>query len=270
MNPAFDSNRNAFTLIELLVVIAIISILAAMLFPVLQNARASAHATACTSNLKQLGLANVQYANDHDGYITPRTVAAYNSQGVPGWTNAWPLQLKPYIGDTWRKTNTVAMCPTWGDAIPTRLDIPYLELHWTASRTTYGASGYSTAGWKEAVEVWGNSDWKSKWARMSLFKQASRTMFVADSIRWGCTSMRQLAYIHTRPATEWEPCGNSNYSDARMFGNTPVWMVAGTGGRANSSFLDGHAEAMDNRAYTTEERDRFTGKADNPRRRVND
>lgn len=105
---------------------------------------------------------------------------------------------------------------------------------------------------------------------MSLFKQASRTMFVADSIRWGCTSMRQLAYIHTRPATEWEPCGNSNYSDARMFGGTPVWMVAGTGGRANASFLDGHAEAMDNRAYTTEETERFTGKADNPRRRVND
>jgi prepilin-type N-terminal cleavage/methylation domain-containing protein/prepilin-type processing-associated H-X9-DG protein len=55
-----------FTLIELLVVIAIIAILAAILFPVFAQARENARRTACLSNLKQIGLAYVQYTEDFD------------------------------------------------------------------------------------------------------------------------------------------------------------------------------------------------------------
>ncbi len=58
--------RNAFTLIELLVVIAIIAILAAILFPVFAKAREKARQSSCQSNLKQLGLAAMQYAQDYD------------------------------------------------------------------------------------------------------------------------------------------------------------------------------------------------------------
>ncbi|WP_395093773.1 DUF1559 domain-containing protein [Armatimonas sp.] len=55
-----------FTLIELLVVIAIIAILAAILFPVFAKARESARKTACMSNLKQIALAAIMYAQDYD------------------------------------------------------------------------------------------------------------------------------------------------------------------------------------------------------------
>jgi len=63
------STRRAFTLIELLVVIAIIAILAAILFPVFAQARASARAISCVSNVKQGSLAVLMYAQDYDESI---------------------------------------------------------------------------------------------------------------------------------------------------------------------------------------------------------
>jgi len=59
--------EHGFTLIELLVVIAIIAILAAILLPTLQAARAKGESSTCQNNLKQLGTAYANYANDFGG-----------------------------------------------------------------------------------------------------------------------------------------------------------------------------------------------------------
>lgn len=67
-------SKHGFTLIELLVVIAIIAILASILFPVFARARENARRSSCMSNLKQLGLAFMQYTQDYDEQLPKEAI----------------------------------------------------------------------------------------------------------------------------------------------------------------------------------------------------
>jgi len=95
-------NRYGFTLIELLVVIAIIAILAAILFPVFAQAREKARQITCASNLKQMGLALIQYNQDYD-----ETFPQKGMSGKGGYTASWQTMIMPYL-----KSTEVFVCPS--------------------------------------------------------------------------------------------------------------------------------------------------------------
>jgi len=84
--------REGFTLIELLIVIAIIAVLAAILFPVFARARASAQASDCQSNMKQIGKAIKMYVTDWQGtFPTNRPYSNKNRSALGGVSQCVPL-----------------------------------------------------------------------------------------------------------------------------------------------------------------------------------
>ncbi|MCS6831475.1 MAG: DUF1559 domain-containing protein [Armatimonadota bacterium] len=104
------NKMRAFTLIELLVVIAIIAILAAILFPVFAQARDTARQSSCLSNMKQLTLGLLQYAQDYDerfGAWDTNFYCAGGNNGLPRDSSAfWTMAIYPYV-----KNDGVYQCP---------------------------------------------------------------------------------------------------------------------------------------------------------------
>ncbi|MBE6357933.1 MAG: prepilin-type N-terminal cleavage/methylation domain-containing protein [Lentisphaerae bacterium] len=97
--------QSAFTLIELLVVIAIIAILAAMLLPALQSARARAMTTNCVSMRKQVGSWLQMYTDTFDGWLVP---ADWGDQGK---NERWYSALYQSNITKWNRLDQYFGCP---------------------------------------------------------------------------------------------------------------------------------------------------------------
>jgi len=150
------SQQRGFTLIELLVVIAVISILAAILFPVFARARENARRATCQSNLKQAGLAFMQYTQDYDEKLP----FSLNTQLIVGPTSiGWDTCIAPYLGikvgvanaplllqcpsDTVIRSNPAYTARTYAMPMPFR------------NSTTGGFPMHGTGGWYGSCGVTG-------------------------------------------------------------------------------------------------------------------
>jgi prepilin-type N-terminal cleavage/methylation domain-containing protein/prepilin-type processing-associated H-X9-DG protein len=101
------SEQRGFTLIELLVVIAIIAILAAILFPVFAQARDKARGASCLSNMKQMNLATLMYAQDYDETFPFLNVRWMPTGGASRFETGFDQPLMSYV-----KNTGVFTCPS--------------------------------------------------------------------------------------------------------------------------------------------------------------
>lgn len=220
-----------FTLIELLVVIAIISILAAILFPVFARARENARRSSCLSNVKQLGLAMMQYTQDHDEKLAPLMIdlGAPGGYTLPNGTASnsrwmqWYHMLYPYM-----KNIQIMNCPSesrvvWTEGTYTGA-VPY--------GYNRGAGSYCTSNCGVQLAVSVNSG-----PSLSAIEDASGTIMITDSVWYyvgfsGALTEAQVKSDNCDINNNGSPPNNSLCVRERHLGTV------------NSVFVDGHAKAM--------------------------
>jgi prepilin-type N-terminal cleavage/methylation domain-containing protein/prepilin-type processing-associated H-X9-DG protein len=222
-------NTSAFTLIELLVVIAIIAILAAILFPVFAQARESARMSSCLSNMKQLSLAMIMYAQDYDEtFATGRIYCADPPNGVQHFRNGgcndgngqtgtvwgWRSAIKPYVknlGVYGCPSNNARNSPTeeWDKTFPAGYALSGVLVFDIRNVSIYGAGGGAATTY-------------------ASINQPAESMMILEST-WGNNDLGDwVGRIDNPPACQW---------------GVGFFIHRGRGGMGNWAFFDGHVKA---------------------------
>ena len=253
--------KKHFTLIELLVVIAIIAILAAILMPALSQARERARTSACTNNLKQVGLVYISYAENN------------NDMPVPGWSNMygstyWPEHLMKtgYVGPRSNARKRSMISKRTGNWLVCPSD-PYPAYNPDLSDTMYFSYGTNAA-----VTLGQHSKWmtktngdpdpevnpKNKNHRFGYHtfteiayskKKGSATPLMADASGFavdpavtppGNSNKKVVALISRGTG-----CESTNYDYWVTIGKYPCYVdIVRHNMRANTLFCDGHVSTV--------------------------
>ncbi|RMD77492.1 MAG: prepilin-type N-terminal cleavage/methylation domain-containing protein [Lentisphaerae bacterium] len=216
-NPGFS-----FTLLELMVVITIISILTALLLPVLQSARKTARNTLCMNNFRQVFTAETLFEDDY-GYLANNYYPGARSINL-----TWDDQLNSYLGGNWEE-----MRWTWGsNKVPSSGMIP----EYVCPEYLRSLSSYTLAPRNVAI--------------MRNYRYPSQGIeWNTGSYVWGKRSSADID----------DPAGTLFFSERSYGGNQGTYWYSnynpGNGfllhprSRPNYLFCDGHLESL---SITTE------------------
>lgn len=256
---------SAFTLIEVLVVVGLIAVLVAFLLPVLNNARDSADAVKCMSNLRSIGQAMRAYLNANEGVFAPGRndsdwqIAGTNRQINPNENNAYWGVFYAVGGNIPREVFSCASIVQKGD-----VQDRYANL-WC----TYGLNG------------WGNGNSGMNDAeRATFFRGSDQIALFKRAGGWGLLNPgRRVSAVRYPEKTIFCQDAWESQLDGGHNGDTYASVDAGNRGKlteypghdieylrhqnyrvSNALFVDGHVEAL-SKLQQTDER-YYTGRWD--------
>lgn len=210
-----------FTLIELLVVIAIIGILASLLLPALQHSKYSVRKIACASNLKQIGMSTLLYANDFDGEFPPYK---NNSSSWPWGFSDWGLEKSSFYRD-YLKTKDIYFCPqdlSNGETEGARC-YPYFP---SAEPSSWRVNISYNYFFGRDAWVPQNANHRGGEIFLKEVKDASRATILADVMRFG-------------QSPNYTIISNWNHKGMGITGVTTIHKAGG-----NMFYVDGHVSWM--------------------------
>ena len=216
-----SSADHAFSLVELLVVIAIIALLAALLLPVLAQAKEQGKGMKCLNNLRQIGLASKLYLDDHDGVFVQWARDGASPPGsllVNPTVTYWPDTLLPFA-----LNRKVYHCPNRGGPFNIYgLGINFPEI---------GVYGDTLAGVPNRVR------------EVEVAKPSATVAFADD---------QDVANIAEPDPDEWIPKNTASPycivfrcpNDLPSYNTDPYRVVQRHSRRANTLHVDGHASPV--------------------------
>jgi len=241
--------RSGFTLIELLVVIAIIALLVSILLPALSRAKALAKTVVCTTNLRGIGMAVINYAQDNQDIMVPWKIEPDAANGYPdgdfwsymlvrgGYVSAPNATKTPASQD-----KSIFRCPLGTDGCA-------MTIGWTGGDNHRTPDSY----------MWRSGDWNDTAANIKeIGGVAVRTWYTLNAgnysaapSRWGTGAdwgafQRISRFRRTSELVMGFDgnCANASWKTVRFAGRHPTYSADGLQGTCNMVFFDGHAKGF--------------------------